>query len=419
MLALHPALSADGVLHIWGTSGSEDEQPVEHDQLLKALQQLNVGARTAPTHADLRLPDGPTKVEALQLSDLAMLELLEVARDDGAPLVPGIVGDAALQVLARLRRTAGALVVRQELVPEARWQRDADGNILGLQACWTPLPSVAIRPQIDAIARALPPSALAMQIPKLGRVQLTDHVLARLVDALVRARLAGRAPAPAHIGAANIHTDNLHDRWLLALGSEDPLITGPSAALDSLLEEIGRWQLRLRRPTTSPFRVCFRLEEPDDPGDDADDGDPWRLRALLQVRDDPTLLIDVADTWKPTGNERQLLRSLEFRSGEHVLAPLGEAAQLFEPIAEELRRARPGTCDLTTEQAHDFLAQAAPLLEQSGFGVFVPAWWRGADGTRARLTLHAHVSDGFSGGRRMLDSLNLETLVEYDWRAAI
>ncbi|MCZ4496222.1 MAG: helicase, partial [Thermoleophilia bacterium] len=107
-----------------------------------------------------------------------------------------------------------------------------------------------------------------------------------------------------------------------------------------------------------------------------------------------------------------------FDPGLHLYAPLGEAARLSEPIAESLQRSRPGGCELDTAEAHAFLAEASPVLEQAGFGVLVPAWWR-ARGGRWQLNLRANATTAFSGGRRNLDSLNLATLVGYDWRVAL
>ena len=97
-------------------------------------------------------------------------------------------------------------------------------------------------------------------------------------------------------------------------------------------------------------------------------------------------------------------------------APLAQAAQLFEPIADSLGDARPATCELRTEQAHEFLASVAPLLEQAGFAVSVPAWWTHG---RPKVSLRAQVVTELHGGRQHMDSLNLATLVGYDWRAAI
>ncbi|MBC7462509.1 MAG: DEAD/DEAH box helicase, partial [Thermoleophilia bacterium] len=97
---------------------------------------------------------------------------------------------------------------------------------------------------------------------------------------------------------------------------------------------------------------------------------------------------------------------------------LGEAAALLEPIAASLQRPRPGGTECTTAEAHAFLTESAPLLEQAGFGVFVPAWWRGRSG-RFQVSLRAKVTTELTGGRRNLDALNLETLVDYDWHLAI
>lgn len=365
----------------------------------------------------------PWQVPALRLDPDAALDLLGAAGTSARPLRTGVLPGSDVVALAQLVRIASAIVLRQELLPDVAWLRDGGASVAAdtelpprLLARWNPLPGPAMRDALDEAARRLPDAVLAASPPGTPRLQVAERFVATLVDALARARVTGP-------DAPQLTLDppaSMHDRWLAALTSTDtPMVDGPPDALDRLVEEVGQWQQRLRRRAQSAFRLVMRLEEPDDPTDDATDaGSVWTLRYLLQMREDPSVLVAVADAWKPTGPERGLLAQHGFHAGEHVLAPLGEAAHLFEPIADSLGTATPGSCELTTAQAHHFLSEVVPLLEQSGIGVFVPAWWRSRGG-RWQLGLRAQLRTDLTGGRRSLDSLNLATLVEYDWRVAL
>jgi superfamily II DNA or RNA helicase len=399
MLALHAALGLDGELLVWGVPVAA---LLEACPLLEPAE-LAIGSATA------HLPSGPVEVETIEPTPAATLVLLAtLAEHHQRALAPGVAIGSTVAPLAELARLAGAIVLRQELVPDVRRR---DGQLL---ACWSPLPGVALRDAIDDRSRRLPDAAHALgEAVGAPRRLLVERFLARLVDELVRARLA---TAPVEL---RLDPDaSVHDRWLAALVGNDPRIDAPPAALDRLQEQLGSWQARLRSAAVAPFRACLRLEEPDDPGEDGEAGGSWKLRFLLQLREDPSVLVDAASAWAPTGPDAQVLAAHGFHAGAHLLAPLAEAAQLFEPLADALHGDRPASCELTTANAHQFLARVAPLLEQAGIGVFVPAWWRSRGG-RFQLSMRATLRDELGGGRRMLDSLNLATLVGDDWRVAL
>lgn len=56
------------------------------------------------------------------------------------------------------------------------------------------------------------------------------------------------------------------------------------------------------------------------------------------------------------------------------------------PIERSLRTSTPEQATLSTDQVVGFLSEAGPLLEQSGFGVPVPAFWGGTDRLRVRAS---------------------------------
>ncbi len=113
-----------------------------------------------------------------------------------------------------------------------------------------------------------------------------------------------------------------------------------------------------------------------DVADTLDASGPWRLDYLLQARDDPSLLVPLEAVWRERGATARFLDRRFDHPHEHVLTSLGQAARLFEPIERSLHQSQPVGCALTGREAYDFLRQGVPLLEEAGFGVQVPAWWK-------------------------------------------
>ncbi len=63
------------------------------------------------------------------------------------------------------------------------------------------------------------------------------------------------------------------------------------------------------------------------------------------------------------------------------------ASRLFTPIERSLRSPQPEECLLSTEEAYRFLREIGPLLESSGFGIVLPAWWHAHRSMRLGLRL--------------------------------
>ena len=93
--------------------------------------------------------------------------------------------------------------------------------------------------------------------------------------------------------------DSVHDAWLAALKSADAAVDGEPRELKSLAEQIARWRRPVAVSSTTPLRLCFRLEEPESSDAAADssvrhrqpkNGDgshSWQVRYLLQARTIP------------------------------------------------------------------------------------------------------------------------------------
>lgn len=110
-----------------------------------------------------------------------------------------------------------------------------------------------------------------------------------------------------------------------------------------------------------------------------------------------------------------LTRTLE-QPQERLLADLGRASRLYPQLERALHLPRPVDLTLDTHEVLDFLAGAAPLLEQAGFGVLLPAELR----RPARLGLRMKASTRASSGSSSAPSLlGYESIVDYRWEVAV
>ena len=126
-------------------------------------------------------------------------------------------------------------------------------------------------------------------------------------------RLALHGPVSPSGRGGRVHVqrfDSAHDQWLHALNSTpDGTLNLENGELATLVEQVRSWQRPVTVSTQTAFGLCFRLEEP---GPDDPPATPWKVRYLLQARDDPSLLIPVSDAWKRRGRAAEVLDARKF-----------------------------------------------------------------------------------------------------------
>ena len=180
-------------------------------------------------------------------------------------------------------------------------------------------------------------------------------------------------------------------------------------AVDLIQMLSSRRQVRFGERCRSPvrqFRLCFRLEDPDE-------GEDWQVRLMLQELHDLSLFVPVEIAWQTAHPDYALLG----REGESVRADVEQwiiqAVRCWPRLTGE--EGRRGVCRLHESEAYDFLTSGAALLESSGFGVFLPAWWVNR-GERKKLVAHMRLE---SAARQSGKWLSHEDIVRFDWRVAL
>ena len=377
----------------------------------------------------------PAELAAWSVSTLALptaqaIDLL-CACGGRETLAPGVIVGADLSFWAQAMRFAGSLVARQSFLPALELKGSSGG------ACWEPVYAGADGQRFARLAAAMPHVCRALTkteapIPETPPTAVLDAFLKEVVDGLVRTAVTpvGRLSVAGARRKQAPKFESLHDEWLHALRSVEGGMPGTPSELAQLAEQVREWQRPLAHSAATPFRLCFRLEEPEEIGEESGrkgkdkraavvttpaQSEAWYVRYLLQAADDPSLIFPAADVWKAKGQQAALLKRGAFKPREYLLSALGQAAKISPHVERSLRTATPGGAKLDATAAHEFLQERAWALEQAGFGVMLPAWWT-RKGTKWKLSARAVVqSPKLQGGGGM----SLDEIVKFDWEIAL
>ncbi len=222
-------------------------------------------------------------------------------------------------------------------------------------------------------------------------LDVLNHFLSTAVDAFIREHYRNLRPPAAP--------------WLRALTGRNPIVQDTVARNKKLYAAWENWRA-VGDEGGGAFKICFRLSEPA-----VEDG-RWQIDYLLQANDDPSLLVEAETVWEAKSERLDYLEHRFHRPQDKLLAGLGLASRMFEPIERSLRRAKPVGVTLTADETYHFLTDALPLLETSGFAVLVPNWW----GRRARLKARAKIK---SRANEPTGFLTRETLLAYEWQLSL
>ena len=270
-----------------------------------------------------------------------------------------------------------------------------------LRATWQPRPAPPTAQKLAALTRALPPLCRAIVADPADAPHpraLVDNFIAAAVEATIRAMPVKKISTATTPGG----------QWLAALRGDDPTLDLKRGEAEALFKEWQAWAAQGQVAGDEVFRLTFRLELPETKSG------AWALSYHLQAADDPSLLVPVAKIWREKGRTFHYLDRRFDQPQERLLKGLGYAARVFPPIDSSLRAATPDRAKLSASDAFAFLKEAAPLLEQSGFGVLIPSWWRHGARLQARAKLSPKSAKANEKGY-----LNFESLVNFEWELTL
>ena len=385
--APHPyALSRERwltILNQYTTQAEPDEMPVIiwlpglHKHPRPSVVARQHGAKLADTHPELLAWD----IDAITLGITDMLDFC-------LQLPAG--GEGSIRSGHDFTFWQQATLLAMNCLAEGRYIPALRQQGRQYQAVWEARPDPALAEQMalqmPGVCRAIVADPEKADSPRV----LLDDFLSAAVDTFIREQFAGRElPGQA---------------WLRALTGGNSLLEGDTKQHKTLYQTWQQWQ-SFGSGDAGSFRISLRLNEPDD------DPDIWQLDYLLQAHDDPGLMVDAAAVWAATSNILDYLEHRFERPQEKLLTGLGLASRLFEPIERSLRHAHPTGVTLTREEAYHFLMDAVPILENRGFGVLVPNWWKKRRKIKARASFtESNEPSGF---------LTKDTLLNYEWKLSL
>ena len=391
-----------------------------------------------PPASQARVRLEPWWVTTLPLRWDELRWLLEACLDRGeSPLCRGVLAGTDLRWWSELLRFAVELVASGTYLPQVCV---SEADQCRFEARWEPIFEGVYRERLGQLGREMPSAARCLELvperqtpegfPETESTGITEAFIRRSLDRMVREAQAEGSTPRRRVKARGKNSsdfESVHDAWLHALRSDDARIPWQDRQeLEWLVRQVGQWSRPIELTTRSPWRLCFRLEEPPEEQIDAasaqqfgnDDilipSDGWTVRYLLQPHQDPSLLVPVGEVWRGRSRSAKALAAYTGDIREYLLTALGQASGLCPPVAAGLESPAPWGITLNVEQAHEFFTRHAPALEAAGFGVLLPAWWTGS--ARRRLSARAKVKSPKMQGR---SGLTLQSLANVEWELAL
>jgi SNF2 family DNA or RNA helicase len=353
---------------------------------------------------------GRFTVPALGLGDERLLESILLL--DRLRASRSLDGGHGLRFWVEVARFVRDLLAGQRFVPGI----SRDGGD-ALRAAWLPwIHDDPASQRIGHLLTSMPPIARAVADDNSAQPwPILESALRRLTDLTVRRTLVDEQYVEA-LDGRDSGTDP-HVAWLSGLLAADTRVEVPEGSATEILRQAHAWIGRLddtRRER--PLRLYLELEEPAGVSDWVDDeATKWPLRFGLTGQDHDEMY-EAEQIWSPGpnrlgGHEAERLQEL-------LLSELARAGQVYPLVETALSDAHPTSMLLSTVEAHEFLREGRPLLEESGFAVRAPAWWNDARHTLgARLQVDSPELDGPDVEQRSI--MGLDSLVRYRWQIAV
>ncbi len=316
-------------------------------------------------------------------------------------IMPGMIVGADLAYLVEVMHLASSLVARQQYLPN---MRDEGGSC---DAVWSPILVGADSEQFNTLEKRMPGAIVAFTNSTNPTVyglpsKTLESILTAFIGYLVRLSASDSNP---NVSRRRQRFDSIHDSWMHHLKFEDTMNDEDAPVFT---KQVHKWQQSLIVTTNMPLRLCFRLEEPEKPGD------PWFVRYMVQSRNDPSFLISAEDAWNSKTNMLPSGTNIK----EFLLISIAKASGIFPHITTGLKKMRLELgkgCFIDINAAHDFLTKDAPALRQAGYGIILPSWWKG-NGTQAKIRARGDIKNPKMKTRGIFD---LNSIVEFDWQIAI
>ena len=347
---------------------------------------------------------GDFKVPSLKLSPAVATRLLEqLSNHENDELFEC---GSSVRFWTSASRLSRDLLIDQRFVPTLM-QVDRKH----LTAKWTPwLHDEEVVNRFGLLLQSMPPIARATD--PSGRT-LLEAAVEDMADGLVREILI----SDDFIDAIEDWdgTSDAHVAWLGALLASPYDVLGKPDRLLSIFTDARRWLGRLYDIGDDlSWRLMLDIHEPTD-------DENWKLIFGVRSAEDSSREVLAEDVWNGTvgdGGQGDHLPDL-------ILTEIDRAATLYPKLEKALAEQAPTHIELSSLEAHSFLVEYMPLLEESGFIVNAPSWW-GSEQNTLSATLHIDspslesvLSERPEGNISSSAMLGLNAIVECQWKVSI
>jgi superfamily II DNA or RNA helicase len=361
-------------------------------------------------------------VETLPLEFSDVLEFTHIVSGggeispDGRLLAHGVMAALDLCYLTECARFAASLLNRACFLPDVRRTKLPEGDDR-YESFWRPLLFGRDATKFENMARAMPDILRSYDMPaghmtshralreifdnmidsavrhswtkKLREALPEDHCdsdehLTRAIIGLKCGKQDITAPGKRTKGKI-VNTLNPHSLWARSLGWLGEA-DGLSQSLESIYPDVRKWWERFEWLAKAPFKVCLEMKTPC--GEDA----AWRLEYMMKLPDTGES-IHASKVWGQFGGSQgSYMRRC-------LLMMLGLVGSMVKPVLRSLDDEAPVGCEMSREEASEFLESQAESLDGRGVGIIYPDWWEG--GKTDSLTLRGRLmSSGAAAGRR-------------------
>lgn len=395
MLILHVTVSDDAT-YLWSENGAVGDFPL----LDKAKEKINL---YLPDSGSSLLPSTKLtrqSVNALAMSYEDICELYILARNGNTPGCGVHYSDSVLW-LVELLSFSLHIIALQCFYPYLKKEKGI------WNARWVAVLSESANEQFQKLVYSMPNvvrsyAYSASDLPNKSKELIAKELLLYIVDLFVRNVNEELEPLDDY--------DSIHDAWLDALDSENPIVKWTDEEeLSRFAKQLQSWVKPIDSQYNSAFRLCFRLSEP------KDKTDLWRVDYLLQMKDDQSVFLKLADLWNPDSDQARHLLKYGGIPNEFIFTVLGQAAELCPFVKKSLKTKNPSGCDFSTQEAVLFLKNYTSVLQAAGFNLILPAWWTVSENSN-KITLNLNAKSPTMSGH---GNLTLSTLLDYDYSISL
>ncbi|MGB3767508.1 MAG: DEAD/DEAH box helicase [Phormidesmis sp.] len=321
------------------------------------------------------------------------------------------VGDD-LRYWSHLTRWCLDLLARGKFVPVV--SADHKGTIAAWQLL---LDSAVDQARLKDFCDRIPPICRSYPTPtpkktsplKIDFPTSADPIVRNFLETLLDAQVRSAANSNALPANTPLSKDLPLREWLDALGEPDAHFESTPTGVVRLNDAINTWTAPLQNlAEVEGYRTCFTLTPP--PTGQTD----WTLQYGLQAIDDGDFRIDAETIWQnPT--DQLLYQGREIDSPqETLLAGLGRATRLYEPVKATLAEQSPTQKTLDPIEAYQFIKATVWRLQDSGFGVILPENLVDPSKGASRLGLQISASAPSQQQR-----LGLQSLLNFKWDLSV